>query len=196
MANRYANLTGTNRISEEYELINEGFDAVQSEMDANKATATAHINNSNIHVTTTDKSNWNSKAPGNHSHPNATETTPGFMSAADKAKLDDIEEGAEANQNAFSRVNGMNADNPLDSFTIAAGTGIDVTINPNTKTINITATGESTPGAHASSHLEDGSDPIALATPTTGGLMSAEDKTKLNKLKAPPWTWADLEGGS
>ena len=34
MPNRYANLTGSNRISEEYQLITEGFDGVQADVDS------------------------------------------------------------------------------------------------------------------------------------------------------------------
>jgi hypothetical protein len=44
-------------------------------------------------------------ALASHSHPNATTIIrSGFMSAADKTKLDGIEAGAQVNQNAFSRV--------------------------------------------------------------------------------------------
>ena len=38
----------------------------------------------------------NQAAAGNHTHPDATEQTDGFMAAADKQKLDGIEEGATA----------------------------------------------------------------------------------------------------
>ena len=37
-----------------------------------------------------------------------------------------------------------------------------------------------TPTAHASTHLSNGSDPIAAATTSVGGLLSAADKTKLD----------------
>ncbi|KQY87078.1 hypothetical protein ASD24_26750 [Paenibacillus sp. Root52] len=56
----------------------------------------AHIANTTIHVTPADKVNWNSKAPGVHTHANATPTVSGFMSAEDKAKLNNVE--AEANK--------------------------------------------------------------------------------------------------
>ena len=36
------------------------------------------------------------------------------------------------------------------------------------------------PGAHASTHLGSGADPISIATPTVAGLLSAADKTKLD----------------
>ena len=88
--------------------------------------------------------------------------------------------GGELNQNAFSKVNDLEADNPTDALTIAGGVGITVSTNPNTKTLTITSTGTATPGAHGSAHTEFGADPIPLATPTEGGLMSASDKAKLD----------------
>jgi hypothetical protein len=47
------------------------------------------------------------------------------------------------------------------NFAIEAGTGITVSQGQNK--ITITATGESTPGPHASSHASDGADPISPA---------------------------------
>jgi len=88
--------------------------------------------------------------------------------------------GGELNQNAFSKVNDLEADNPTDALTIAGGVGITVSTNPNTNTLTITSTGTATPGAHGSAHTEFGADPIPNATPTEGGLMSAKDKAKLD----------------
>lgn len=173
MPNRYATIVGGKLISEDFGTITEGFDKVQVDVDALQAAEGGTSADLEAHKVD-DTRHWTTE---------------------DRNKMEGIAEGAEVNQNAFAKVNGMDAANPIDEFTIAAGTGITVSINQITKTINITATGTSTPGAHASSHLEDGSDPIDLATDTTGGLMSAADKTKLNKLPLPPWTWADLEGG-
>jgi len=51
-----------------------------------------------------------------------------------------------------------------------------------------------TPLAHASSHLSAGSDPIALATPSTAGLMSAADKTKLNAALTVPYSHPTSDG--
>jgi len=45
-------------------------------------------------VSDTEKADWNSKAPGNHSHFSATNLAGGFMSAADKEKLDGIDDNA------------------------------------------------------------------------------------------------------
>lgn len=170
---RYQHLTPTGRISEEFTDINDNFDAVEQDIVALEGRATTTENDLIEHVDDDDR-HW---------------------TAADRSKMDGITPGAEPNQNAFAQVNGIDADNPLDAFTIAAGPGIAVTVNHLTKTINITATGEAIPGDHATAHLPDGADPIPLATTSNGGLMSAADKDKLNKIPLPPWTWADLEGG-
>ncbi|MFD3272687.1 hypothetical protein ACE3MS_31135 [Paenibacillus dendritiformis] len=220
MANRYCNLVGSKKISEDFNNINVGFDKVQVEMD--------------------------SKSSGDHRHPNATDTTDGFMSAQDKAKMDastaaatpgtlvqrdasgrmkaaapsaktdvarkaevdavqadldshkadavmhvtaedheklgSIEEGAEVNQPAFSKVNDIEANEKTDALTFKGGVGIKITTNPNTNEVTITSSGESTPGAHGSSHTEHGADPIPNATAQEGGLMSSADKAEFDKL--------------
>jgi len=111
---------------------------------------------------------------GGAAHAEATTSSAGFMAAADKQKLDNIESGAQVNQNAFAKVNDVEANDPSDELTITGGTGITVTTNPNTKEVIVTATGSSTPGPHGSSHTEHGADPIPAATTTEGGLMSAD----------------------
>lgn len=116
------------------------------------------------------------------------------LSPADRTKLDGIEEGAQVNQNAIAKINDVEADDPSDAVTIVGGTGIAVTSNPLSKEVIVTATGEATPGPHATSHLQHGSDPIPLATTTEGGLMSAEDKQALEALKGLPSELDDLAG--
>lgn len=111
---------------------------------------------------------------GGNAHAEATDQQAGFMSATDKQKLDGIESGAQVNQNAFAKVNDVEANDPSDELTITGGTGITITTNPNSKEVIITATGTSTPGPHGSSHTEHGADPIPTATSVEGGLMSAE----------------------
>jgi hypothetical protein len=134
-----------------------------------------------------------------HSNKAVLDATTASFTSAEKTKLAGIAAGAEANQNAFSKVfvegqSEINANGEMATVRFKKGTGIAITTNSITGEVIITATGDATPGPHASSHLEDGSDPIPLATPTNGGLMSANDKLKLNALPAgPPWTWADLE---
>ncbi|NGP62711.1 hypothetical protein FLT15_31585 [Paenibacillus thiaminolyticus] len=183
MANRYCNLVGSKKISEDFNNINVGFDKVQQDMD--------------------------SKSSGDHRHPNATDQVDGFMSAQDKAKmdastasatpgtlaqrdasgrlkaaapsaktdvarkaevdavqadldshkadtvmhvteadhekLDGIEEGAEVNQPAFSRVNDIEAGEKMDSLIFKGGVGVKVTTNTATNEVTITASG----GGHA-----------------------------------------------
>ncbi|XID91031.1 hypothetical protein ACF3MZ_21265 [Paenibacillaceae bacterium WGS1546] len=75
-------------------------------------------------------------------------------------KLDGIQAGAEKNQNAYAQINGIVADNPSDELTIEGSTGIAVTVNPATKKVILTATGEAIPGPHGPSHDPDGPDPI------------------------------------
>ncbi len=62
---------------------------------------------------------------------NATQSAPGFMSAADKKKLDGIATGAEVNQNAFAKVavgsTTIAADQESDTLTLAAGTNVTLT---------------------------------------------------------------------
>lgn len=82
------------------------------------------------------------------------------LSAADRAKLDGVQDGAEPNQNAFSQVNDVVAAAETDTLTIEGGTGITISTNPTTKKVIVTATGEATPGPHGTSHNNDGADPI------------------------------------
>jgi hypothetical protein len=122
------------------------------------------------------------------------DTTNIHTTAAEKTKLAEIAAGAEVNQNAFAQVNNIPAGAKSDTITVTGGTGITVTNNPTTKTLTVTATGTATPGAHASSHLPGGSDPIALATPSTAGLMAAADKTDLATVKTKVTALEDFLG--
>jgi hypothetical protein len=106
-------------------------------------------------------------------------------SVAEHTKLAGIQAGAEVNQNTFAvvAVTGQSdvvADAKSDTLTLAGGTGITITTDATTDKVVITATGEATPGAHASSHLTGGSDPIPVATTTAPGLMSAEDRKRID----------------
>lgn len=114
--------------------------------------------------------------------------------AAEKTKLSGIATGAEVNQNAFAQVNNIPAAAESDTLTMTGGTGITITSNPTNKTLTVTATGTATPGAHASSHLPGGSDPIALATPTAAGLMAAADKVDLTNVKTKVTALEDFLG--
>jgi len=152
MANRYANLVGANRIKDEYTKINTGFDAVQAEMDAVNAELDAHKADTIVHVT-----------------------------QAEHDKLAGIEPGAQVKQNAFSRINDVSATTEEDTVTFQGGTGIAITTDPATKRVIWTATGQATPGPHATSHITGGTDviPDAVAN-ASSGLMSGADKAKLD----------------
>lgn len=172
-------------------------DSAQSSIATNKATMDTHISdtgvhvttteklaynnhiaNADIHVTTTEKSNWNSKAPGTtqtdlqmHVNNAAIHTT-----QAERDKLANIQDGAQVNQNTFSKVNSLSAASTTDEFFIVGDIGITVTTNPITKEVRITATGSATPGAHASTHITGGTDVIPDAvTNGNSGLMSGAD---------------------
>lgn len=118
MANRYANLVGSNKIKDEWQKINEGFDKVQQEMDEKPDASIAQVNDiqlgaddtltleggTGITVTTVPGEKkvrfvaTGESTPGPHAieHitggsdviPNATTSASGLMSAADKLALD------------------------------------------------------------------------------------------------------------
>lgn len=53
-----------------------------------------HLSDTVKHVTAEERTSWNGKAAGNHTHSKATSSADGFMSADDKTKLDGIATGA------------------------------------------------------------------------------------------------------
>lgn len=128
-------------------------------------------------------------------HSAATASTAGFMSAADKAKLDGIQSGAEVNQNAFASVKAVDAggvskgqvdaDAKTDVLTLKEGTGISLAVDAGTDTITIATTGGGLPAAHASTHITGGTDVIPNAVAGgASGLMSGADKQKLDGIQA------------
>lgn len=119
----------------------------------------------------------------------ATTSAAGLMSATDKSKLDNIAAGAEVNQNAFSNVKvgdvTVAADAKTDTLTIVAGTNVTITPDATNDTITIAAK-DTTYNA---------------ASTTAAGLMSKEDKVKLDGIAtgankyALPTASADTLGG-
>lgn len=109
-----------------------------------------------------------------HIHAAGTDSTAGFVSAADHAKLTGIATGAEVNQMAFSNIvaGGVTAvaDSKTDTFTINAGTGITVTGDATNDACTITVTQD------GHSH--------AVGTTGAAGFISTPDKTKLDGLAA------------
>lgn len=80
-----------------------------------------------------------------HVHNNASTSAAGFMSAADKTKLDGVATGAEVNQNAFGNVSvgstTLQADNKQDTLYIAAGSNISITADAANDKLTIGLTG-------------------------------------------------------
>lgn len=112
---------------EENESVVEALDAAIGKK-ANQAELDTHINNSVIHVTATDKSNWNSaKTHAASAHAPAN---------------------AEVNQNAFSNVAVGNttiaADSKTDTLTFAAGRNITLTPDANNDKITVSLTDKCT----------------------------------------------------
>lgn len=102
----------------------------------------------------------------------ATQSIPGIMSTADKTKLDGIATGAEVNQNAFSNIKvgstTVAADAKTDTVELVAGSNVTITPDATNDKITIAAT-DTTYGN---------------ATTSAAGLMSKDDKTKLNGITA------------
>lgn len=91
MANRYANLVGSKKISEDFNNINIGFDRVQTEMDTKGTPADAQVKADaakQAAIDTAAAALTAHKQRGADEHPTAKGNAAGFMSAADKLKSD------------------------------------------------------------------------------------------------------------
>jgi flagellar motor protein MotB len=99
-------------------------------------------------------------ADNSHDHDNATTSADGFMSAADKTKLDGVETGATADQTAAEIEAIVSHDNLLD---FVANEHIDWTTDQGATNIHI-------------NNVEN-------ATTSSNGLMSSTDKTKLDGIE-------------
>ena len=150
-------------------------------------TAYDHSQNNDIHVTAAEKSAWNGKAAGththaqseitgletalsekaatSHSHDNATTSAAGYMSASDKSKLDGIATGANKYTHPAYTAKGSG----LYKVTVDA-TGHISAATAVTKS-DITALGIP---------AEDTNTTYSAASTSAAGLMSADDKVKLN----------------
>lgn len=119
----------------------------------------------------------------------ATSTANGLMSSADKSKLDDVDAGAEVNQNAYNKITvgttEIAATSKTDNITVVAGNNVTLTPDASNKKYTISAT--------------DTTYPIVSAS--ADGLMSKKDKAKLdgiseeaNKYELPTASDAVLGG--
>ena len=129
-----------------------------------------HIADNVRHVTAAERSAWNGKAASNHSHPAASASAAGLMSAADKSKLDGIAAGANKYAHpSYSPRTGVPTTNPIPAF----GGNFQV----------------SQPVSDGSGHITDiitrtVKIPNNVASASAAGLMSAADKKKLDGVAA------------
>ena len=123
----------------------------------------------------------------------ATETDDGLMSSEDKIKLDNIAEGAEVNQNAFSNVTigstTISADSKTDTLTLVAGNNITITPDATNDKITIAAI-DTTYGTAGTSLglVKTGGD----ATITNGVITIAELDNKVDKEEGKGLSTNDL----
>lgn len=98
----------------------------------------------------------NAFALAGHAHPLATDESPGFLSAADKRKLDLLCGSGHPNSFQTVRVGTTDvvADSPADTLVLSAGTGITLTGNSSTDTVVIATANDlnadTVDGKHAS----------------------------------------------
>lgn len=117
---------------------------------------------------------------GGAAHADATTSVAGFMTAADKVKLNGIAAGAQTNQNAFSNIRvgatTVAADNATDTFEMVAGT--NVVLTPDTTndrvTIALSSAVETTAGAQSKADAAE-SRAKAASLPSTAARISTVD---------------------
>lgn len=156
-----------------------------------------HTEDTDIHITSTERTNWNSSVTNSHTHSNKTvldgitsalitawnnavthvSDTVKHITSTERTNWDSAythstsahaPSNAEANQNAFSNVvvgsTTIAADSKTDSLTLVAGSNVTITPDATNDKITIAATDTT----------------YNPATTSVQGLMSAEDKTKLD----------------
>jgi len=111
-------------------------------------------------------------ATSNHTHTTATQSSNGYMSNADKKKLDGIASGAEVNQNAFANVKvgstTISSDAKQDTLELAAGTNISLVGDANNDKVTIGVTGKVASASQADN-----------ATNATNATKATQDKNGL-----------------
>jgi hypothetical protein len=116
-------------------------------------------------------------ATGN-AHGVVTTSTAGFMSAADKTKLDGVAEGAGIVASVGAG-NGLTGGGAIANPSLAVGAGTGITVDADAVLINRSVVDAwYTPAVH----VGQGGVAHAAATPSVNGFMSAADKTKLDGL--------------
>jgi hypothetical protein len=101
--------------------------------------------NANLNADQVDGKDASYFSPSTHVHSDATQNADGFMSKADKTKLDGVATGAEVNQNAFSNVAvgsiTIQADGKQDTLTIAQGANITITADATNDKLTVAVSG-------------------------------------------------------
>ena len=110
-------------------------------------------------------------ATSNHTHTTATQSSNGYMSNADKKKLDGIASGAEVNQNAFANVKvgstTISSDAKQDTLELVAGTNISLVGDANNDKVTIGVTGKVASASQADNATKATQDSIGQTINTT-----------------------------
>jgi outer membrane protein assembly factor BamE (lipoprotein component of BamABCDE complex) len=138
---------------------------------------------SGLDADTVDGAHASSFASATHTHPNATSSTAGFMSASDKTKLDGIQAGAEVNQNAFSNVKVgstiIAATTKTDTVELIASSNVALTPNASSKQVTVAVSPQGAgSGLHAdlldSYHAGNSSNQIPVSNGTVCTNLNAD----------------------
>lgn len=130
----------------EDKIVNAGkLNGLNSSNDTGQVPVSNGTVNTNLNADMLDGHHEDYFSKDGHVHNNASTSTAGFMSSADKTKLDGVATGAEVNQNAFGNVSvgstTLQADNKQDTLYIAAGNNISIAADETNDKITIGLTG-------------------------------------------------------
>lgn len=130
----------------EDKIVNAGkLNGLNSSNDTGQVPVSNGTVNTNLNADMLDGHHEDYFSKDGHIHNNVSTSTAGFMSAADKTKLDGVETGAEVNQNAFGNVavgtSTLQADNKQDTLYIAAGSNVSIAADETNDKITIGLTG-------------------------------------------------------
>lgn len=121
-----------------------------------------------------------------HKHEKASPSGDGFMSAADKKKLDGVQVGAQVNQNAFSKFKIENAEISADAIqdilTLIAGTNISITPDVTNDKITFSVTGI----VDKAKSDKNGKDIAETYLPQNGGTVTGDIKLSNTGAKLAP----------
>lgn len=173
--------------STELEYLDGATSNIQKQLDNKAASSTlaSHTGNSNIHITSTERSNWDAaKTHANSQH---------------------APSNAQANQNAFSNVKvgttTIVADTTTDTLTLVAGTNITLTPDATSDSITISASGSGSESSYEHpTHTAYSSGLYKITTNNLGHVTSATkaSKSDITSLGVPSsdtndypttWTW-------